>query len=774
MLMPQSASNNAEFDLYRSLFATSNSPTCILTPTGLIDQINPACCTLLSIDQEKTSQADSSLFLPPQSFLSMQQQLLAGQPYHLTYEYERRDGRLLQLEISATGFISAQNILTQIVLQFADQTETHRQEQQIKHFQRMFNQSNDAFFMIDTASSRLLDANRRACEHYGYSHEEMCQLTLLDLNPNYRSLSDWHTKVAQFNKEQANVFETTHITRKGERFPVEISYQVVQEHDQSCLITVLRDISERKAAEAEQRRSQEQWRKTFDSSRDIITIQNLDHDILECNSAATELFGLSREQCQQKKCYELFAGLKQPCPECMKQREGGQITPCNYELHHAALNKTFSISFNPIFNPDGSVSGIAHFAQDITEKRRLKEQLHHAQKMESLGTLAGGIAHDFNNILAAIMGYAQLAQGYNQDNPRMSKALEQILRGGSRAAELVKHILTFSRKTVHSRSTIKIQDIIEEVVALLRSSLPPSIRIEQDLQQDCQMIIADSAKIHQVLMNLCTNAFHAMQGMDNGLLQISLREKELTGDEVVSDQSVKSGRYLEMSVRDNGHGMKKETREKIFEPYFTTKEHGEGSGLGLAVVHGIVHAINGHINVSSQPGSGTEFKIYLPTEQQSTVAIPHEGQLANLSSIPPRGNEHILIVDNEEAITTLQQLLLEKHGYRTTITTSGSEALELVQKRPGYYDLILTDFSMPGMNGVSLAEKVLKMTPELPIIMSSGYCKNKDQVAALQVGVRVFLRKPVDNAKLLRTIRTALDDSSDSSAPVYSRRNSGN
>jgi CheY-like chemotaxis protein len=360
--------------------------------------------------------------------------------------------------------------------------------------------------------------------------------------------------------------------------------------------------------------------------------------------------------------------------------------------------------------------------------------------MESLGTLAGGIAHDFNNLLFQIMGSIQIVKKRLPESDRSVKNMSNALQAASRAKDLVQQILTFSRKSKSERQVLFIQPIIKEALKLLRSSLPATIQFDQHIDKKAGMILCDPTQIYQVLINLCTNAYHAMMAQEEAILTIEMKENKTEG-------------VLELSVSDTGHGMKPEIVERIFDPYFTTKSTGEGTGLGLSIVHGIVSKHNGRIEVESKPGEGSRFKVILPLVQQSDNAVASSDQAPDL----PTGNEHIMVVDDEELIMTMEIEILESLGYTVEGFSNSFEAFKRFQHDPTGFDLILTDQTMPKMTGIELSKRILELNKDARIILLTGFSENVTEDQARAAGIRQFLMKPLDMTKLAVTTREVLD-----------------
>ncbi len=385
----------------------------------------------------------------------------------------------------------------------------------------------------------------------------------------------------------------------------------------------------------------------------------------------------------------------------------------------------------------------ARLQRDREEKERkdLEFQLRQAQRIESIGTLAGGIAHDFNNILYAIMGNTEMTiDDVPEDSPARA-GLNEILKAANRARDLVQQILAFSKPSERERRPLKVQPILKEALQFLRSSLPTTIEIRQDIDMECGPILGDPSQVHQIIMNLCTNAFHAMREK-GGKMYLTL----------ASHHDPETGPCLRLTVSDTGHGMDSQIMERIFDPFFTSKPPGEGTGLGLSMVHGIVKSYGGRITVDSDPGKGSKFDVYLPVierEAMAPEAMPTEEV--------PHGKENVLLVDDEEQIVRMIAPMLERFGYHVTFRTSSVEALEAFRAMPDRFDIVVTDQTMPNMTGEDLAMELVNIRPDIPIILCTGFSETITEQKAKAVGIREFVMKPILVKKLARTIRRVLD-----------------
>jgi len=407
-------------------------------------------------------------------------------------------------------------------------------------------------------------------------------------------------------------------------------------------------------------------------------------------------------------------------------------------------------SIAPIRDSAGTITNYVAVMRDVTHEVELEAQLRQVQKMEAIGTLAGGIAHDFNNILGAIMGYTEIALYYVPEGTPGRRNLEQVLKASYRGKGLVKQIITFSRRSEQERQPMQITPVVKEALKFLRASLPATIEIRQNINADSGIVLADPIQIHQVLMNLCSNAAYAMRDT-GGVLEIDLGDVNVDAELAAKHPDLNPGSYLRLTVKDTGCGMDREVMERIFEPFFTTKSPGEGTGMGLAVVHGIVKSYGGAIAVHSEPGEGSVFEMFLPRVEG--VSPP---QVVSAEPIP-KGNERILFVDDEKDLVDMMLEMLERLGYRVVGRTSGIDALEVFRSQSDEFDLVITDQTMPHMTGADLAKELMCIRPDIPIILCTGFSEviTPEDVKAL--GIREFLMKPITTREIAQAVRRVLN-----------------
>lgn len=385
------------------------------------------------------------------------------------------------------------------------------------------------------------------------------------------------------------------------------------------------------------------------------------------------------------------------------------------------------------------------------EKKTLQAQLAQAQKMEAIGTLAGGIAHDFNNILGAILGYAEMAKDNCPAGSEIEGDLDNVLNAGERAANLVKQILAFSREASGDRVPLEPIHIVKEAIKLLRPALPSTITIRQYLDTDTRSILADPTQIHQIIMNLCTNAFHAMEHT-GGILEISLKDCELTQQDIPIQSDAHPGNFVELAIGDTGPGIPQDIRDNIFEPYFTTKEIGKGTGMGLSIIHGIVSSMKGFVTCENKPEYGAIFRVFIPAvEKQAVTAAQPDAAVAH-------GKERILFIDDEEILAEMGRIMLERLGYKVTVRSSSIDALTTFQNQPDQFDAIITDQTMPGITGFDMARRMLQLRPDIPIILCTGYSNLITEEQIRKAGIKGFLMKPMSKKDVAQLLRKVLDN----------------
>ena len=512
------------------------------------------------------------------------------------------------------------------------------------------------------------------------------------------------------------------------------------------------DITEKLAAENRLRESEEKFRNFTEQS--FVGFYVIQGGVLKyVNPKFGDIFGYTVDECMNGMRLRQFIHTEDLAmvQEQVRRRVDGEIDAVQYTFR--GVKKTGEIIHLSVYGSSmvyqGRPAAIGTIL-DNTKELELEKRIAQSQRMEAIGNLAGGIAHDFNNILFPIVGLSEMLMEDLTPDSHEHEYAREIYNAGRRGSDLVKQILAFSRQSEQEKMPIRIQQILKEVLKLTRSTIPSNIRITQDIQGDCGLVRADPTQIHQIALNLITNAYHAVEPK-NGEIDVRLREVGIEPGHL-PDSALPPGRYALLSVSDTGVGINPSILQKIFEPYFTTKEQGKGTGLGLSVVYGIVKEHQGDIRVTSELGKGATFDVYLPIMAQAveTAAAGEKGEL-------PTGNERILLVDDEKAIAKLEKAVLERLGYTVTMHVNSLAALEAFKAGPGLFDLVICDITMPNMTGDLLAREMIAIWPDIPIIICTGFSERLNPENAMLIGIKSFLMKPIVKEELATVVREVLD-----------------
>jgi PAS domain S-box-containing protein len=543
---------------------------------------------------------------------------------------------------------------------------------------------------------------------------------------------------------------------------VETTAVPIRFQDSSAHLVFIRDITERKRSEDLLREREKVYRAIVEQAAEgILLIDCETLRFVEFNDAACHRLGYSRAEFAELTLFDL-QGILSSDEVIERVRTSMKAGHAHFENQQRRKDGTLRdvLISNRVINVRGRDHIVAIW-QDITERKRMEAeqaraeaQLKQAQKMEAIGTLAGGIAHDFNNILGIIIGYAEIASYAVPKDSQVYVNLDQVRRAARRATDLVRQILAFSRQSKEERGPVMVSPIVKEGLKLLRASLPSTIEIREnvELRPGEDTILSEPTQIHQVLMNLCTNAGHAMREK-GGVLEVSLSDVTFEPKGVEHQHDLSPGPYLKLTISDTGHGIDPAVISRIFEPYFTTKEVGEGTGLGLAVVHGIVKEHGGAVTVRSELERGTTFDVFFPKIEAESEAA------AEVSTILPGGTESILYVDDEPALVEVGTKILQSLDYKVTSRSSSVEALEAFRSQPNRFEMIITDQIMPHMTGLELAREILTIRPGIPIIICTGFSETVTPERAEELGVSAVVMKPLVSSQIAGRIRSILDAS---------------
>ncbi len=598
----------------------------------------------------------------------------------------------------------------------------------------------------------FLQVNRSLCDMLGYSEQELLDLPWRVIaDAEERDTGPEHFRRLLDGEVQVEQVEQRYLHKNGHEVWVQMSSSLLRDPNGRPLyfVSQFRDVNQSKRAE----RDRVLLVAAAEQSVESIVMINCDGIISYANLAFERTHDCRREDAIGQH-FRLFLGDDSAEPlylalwESLSRGETwhGHIS----EKDRQGQPRELTTSISPIRDQAGKVIHYVVTQRDVTQERVMERQLRRAQKMEAIGTLAGGIAHDFNNILAAIIGYSEMVLFKIEKGSPIRHNLEQVLRASNRAKELVKQILAFSRQNEQELKPIQVGIIIKEALKLLRASLPTTIEIRQHLAVRNALVLADPVQVHQVVMNLCANAAHAMRA-SGGVLEVTLEEVELDVQAVEQHADLAPGHYLCLTVKDSGHGMSPEIMARIFDPFFSTKIPGEGTGMGLSVVHGIVKGHGGTIEVASELRGGTTFQVYFPRLQSDTA--PKSRLLPHIA----RGNERILLVDDEEAVVDMGRQILTHLGYEVVALTSSEKAIELFNQDPSQFDLVITDQTMPRITGIELAREILGICPDMPVILCTGFSDSVTAEEARLEGIREYVLKPIVTVELANTIRNILD-----------------
>ncbi len=560
----------------------------------------------------------------------------------------------------------------------------------------------------------------------------------------------------KFNEKMKNegfvVNEELNLKRKdGTPFIGSVSTVAVKDESGQVLYYdgVIMDVTEQKQAKDALVESEFKFRSLFDlSPQAIALVKQKSSAIVDVNDKFCGLFKLQRENIIGKTPVDLGLYTETKRRQFTSNLEKtGKLVGFEMDFKAGDGSVLNTHMFSRLIKIKGDVYILTIF-HDLSEQKKLELQLQQAQKMEAIGALAGGIAHDFNNILAAIIGYIELAS-ISEGSQNCANELHEALMASNRAKDLVRQILAFSRQTDEERMPVRVSLVVKEAVKFLRATIPTSIEIKTHNGEKSGAVLANSVELHQIIMNLCTNAVHAI-GEKDGILEIEVQYAEIDHKQKDGVIGLEPGPYIRVSIRDTGAGMPPELLKRIFDPYFTTKAKGVGTGLGLAVVHGLVKKYGGAIKAESKPGKGSTFHIYLPRVDQP------DAYQSESKEMPMGGTERILFVDDESMLVDIGQKVLERLGYDVVTRTSPIEALALFKAKPDYFDLVITDQTMPGMTGDVLATELMRIRPDLPVIICTGYSQKVNQRRAAEKGIKGFVMKPMLINDIALAIRNAL------------------
>ncbi len=608
--------------------------------------------------------------------------------------------------------------------------------------------------VLASQAGNIIEVNEYFCALTGRTREEILGKHVSCLPFSQESLKKFPFRFDLLRKGEKVAIERVLIRPDGAEVSIEMRTKMMPD---GTLQSIFFDVTERRLREKALSEVKERFRLAFLTSPDAININKMDGTYVDINLGFTELTGYSREEVIGRSAVDLAIW------DIVEDRHlfinalqrDGQVRNMESRFRMKDGSKRIGLlSANMI--ELGGESHILSITKDISllkktekEKYELEAKYMQSQKMEAIGIMAGGIAHDFNNMLAIILGNAEMALLALPKENKATYCVNQIIMASQRVKELVKQILTFSRQTDQELIPLDLRLVVRESLQLLRSTIPTTVDIVLNFDEDCGLILADATQVHQLLMNLCANAVHAMD--EKGTLKVSGMMVDLAGDDVAHQPDLYPGRYLKFNVADTGIGIAKGIQERIFDPFFTTKGVNEGTGMGLSIVLGIVKGHKGVLQVHSAQGEGASFTVYFPALENQLLAKKDEFPVQL-----KRGKERILFVDDEELLATMGGRILENLGYAVTVVVRSNDALDTFKANPQAFDVVITDQSMPEMSGVELSMQLLKIRPDIPIILFTGYSKKINEEEAIRMGIKKYLTKPFNMSGLAQCVRDVL------------------
>ena len=763
MLRTRNAQQNSENEIresearYRSLFQNKHTVMLIVDPDdGRVVDVNPAAVTYYGWQYDELCQMNiGQINMLSKAEIQAEMQLARNEKRnYFLFLHRMADGSVRDVEVYSGPITLAKkpllySIINDITKRKQSELELRRSEER---FRKLFESHAAVMMLADPYTGNIVDANRAPADFYGWSVDELRQMNIRQINP--ISVDEIRMNLDKSRLAKQNRFFFRHRRSDGSLRDVEVFSSKVDVAEKELLYSIIYDITERTLAEKALRDSELKFRTITEQMAEVVFVIDTSKVLTYVSQAFERIFGYTAQEVTGHIFTDYLDEGEIP-RSLVIFNEILSRERTNNLLEFRFRKKNGSLFFGEVhihYHKDQDFSGMIGLIRDITEQKREEEEkqlleshLRKSQRLETIGTLAGGIAHDFNNILMPILGYAEMGIMSHSKDDSLCEYFSEIMLAAQRAQQLVAQIMTFSKEQEGESTVVNVQMVISEVLKLIRPLIPVTITIKQHFES-CRNILADASKMHQVILNLCTNAFHAME-QSIGVLTIDLREVTLDGRIMRLFPDHDKSRYVRITISDTGCGMDEMTMEHIFEPFFTTKSANKGTGLGLAVAHGIIKSFRGVITVESQSGKGTSFTIYLPVIDEKTLKALSE-------TICVRGSGTILIVDDEDAALKMLKLMVTKLGFKAEALNAPQQALELFQQHPEEFDLVITDLTMPEMTGVNFAEKIHNIRQSVPIILITGYAEGLDDSAPLNLfGIRKILKKPLRMSEIAAVLK---------------------
>jgi PAS domain S-box-containing protein len=742
---------------FRLIWERSVDGMRLLSTDGVVLQVNAAFCRMVGMDEEHLigqpftivhAESERTTLLQRFREDAHQKKLEA----HLEQEVDLWNGQRLWVEVS-NSMLQATGEPPLVLSIFRDITLRKRTEEALhlgaERYRSLFEANPHPMWVFDEETLAFLAVNDAAVAHYGYDRDEFLHMSILDIRPadEVPRLMDYLAK-RESDKQRAGVWR--HRKKNGVLLDVEISSHEIQFNERPARVVLANDITVRLRAESAIRSSEAKYRSLVENLEQSVFLKDRDLCFVAGNKRFCESVNRSEEDIVGRTDYDLYPRrlAERYRADDYKVLEQGRRAEVEEQTLIAGNPRTVRIVKTPVKDDQGQIVGVLGIFWDVTDQRSLEAQLRQAQKMEAVGQLAGGVAHDFNNLLTVILGNLSLVLSKWPPADEAPDMLESARKAGQRAAELTKQLLGFSRRTVLRPQSVSLNTCIDETVAMLRRAIDPRITLETKTTPELGTVHADPGQMNQVLMNLCINSRDAMP--DGGRLVLEAANVHIDESQARLTVDAQPGDYVRLRVRDTGHGIPPEIRARIFEPFFTTKELGKGTGLGLAMVFGIIKQHKGWIECHSDVGRGTRFDIYLP---QSTAPPPEPTALA---PVRRHGNEKILLIDDEAMIRQLGQKTLQQHGYQVLLAENGLQGLTIYQREMGKIDLVILDLSMPQISGRDTLKHLRRLDPNVRVLFSSGF--SAETVTETEAdGVVGFLSKPYSPIDMVDQVRVVLD-----------------